>query len=58
MTSSATACGACGRGIGRARQARNERHSASADIANDCFELIIMKVSDIKLRAEAVVLPK
>ena len=41
-----------------ARQARNGRHSASAGIANDCSELTMMKVSDMQLRAQAVVLAK
>ena len=59
MTSLATACGACGT-LNRpiARHVSNGRHSASAGIADVCFELTMMKVSDIKLRAQAVVLAK
>ena len=57
MTSSVTACGACGT-LNRpiARHVSNGRHSASAGIADVCFELTMMKVSDMKLRAQAVVL--
>ena len=40
------------------RQARKGRHSASTGIADVCFELTMMKVSDMKLRVQAVVLPK
>ena len=59
MTSSVTACGACGT-LNRpiARHVSNGRHSASAGIADVCFELTMMKVSDMKLRAQAVALPK
>ena len=56
MTSSATACGACGTLNGLARHVSNGRHSASAGIADVWIELTVMKVSYMKLRAQAVVL--
>ena len=48
MTSSATACGACG--TLNSLHVSNGRHSASAGIANVCFGLTMMKVSYINIQ--------